>query len=251
MKWSLVRAEARKLRTVRSVTGLAAAVVGFAFLATGPAWTAPAAAKAEWTPGLLAQGLRGPGWVLALAVLVIGVLATAGEVRHGTLPSMLVVAPRRRHVLVAKLVAVAGMSAALAVVVNLVMLALGLVLLRSAGVEVGPFRGDVATTAAAVVGLAVVYGAIGVGVGALVRDQTAAIVGALLWATVMENVVPIVLRAPTLAKWMPGGAARSLLTTAAPEPDLLSPLAAAALLVAVLAALAAGGTAAFVSRDVQ
>lgn len=250
MMWSLVRAEARKLRTVRSVTGLAAAVVAFAVVSTGPAWTAPAAAKAEWTPATLVQAMRGPGWVLALAMLMVGVLATAGELRHGTLASTLLVAPRRRHVLGAKVVAVAGLAVALAVIVDLVMLALGVVLLGSAGVDVTPFSGDVLATAAAVVGIAAVYGALGVGLGALVRDQTAAIVGAVLWATVVENVVPIVLRAPSLSKWMPGGAARSLLTTATPEPDLLAPAAATVLLVGVLAAVVGGGTAAFLRRDV-
>ncbi|HVF75563.1 MAG TPA: hypothetical protein VM938_10985 [Acidimicrobiales bacterium] len=250
MNWSLVRAEARKLRTLRSVAGLGLAAVGIALVSLGPAWAAPAATKADWNPEMLPQAVRGQGFVVALVVLVVGVLATAGEVRHGTLPATLLVAPRRRQVLVAKLAAVSGFAVALAVTVSAVTLGLGAAVLRSAGVDAAPFGADSLATAAAVVAVAVAYAALGVGLGALVRDQTAAVVGAVVWSTVVENVLPVVLRNPSLSKWMPGGGARSLLTAATPEPGLLQPAAGALLLLVVVAAIVGGGTAAFATRDV-
>lgn len=248
---SLVRAELRKLRSVRSVTGVVAAVVAFAFLAFAPVWTLDDAAKAEWTADALLPAVRGPAFVVALAMLIVGVLATAGELRHGTMASTLLVAPRRGRVAVAKLVAVVAVAAAPALAVNAVTLALGTVTLRSAGVAVSPFTGDALGTAGVVVLVAMAYGAVGVGLGLLARDQTAVLVGALVWTTVVENIVPIVLRAPGTAKWMPGGAVRSLLSVATPDPSLAAPAAAAVVLATVAALLVAGGTAAFARRDVQ
>ena len=248
---NLVRAELRKLRTVRSVRWLVLAVLAYPVLSFLPVLALPAADKADWTADTLLGAVRGQAFVVGLAMLCIGVLATAGEFRHGTIVATLTAAPRRRQVLAAKAAAVLALAAGVAVVVDVLALSLGTAMLRSADVDVSPLNGDALGTAAALFAMALAYGALGVGLGALVRDQTAAIAGALVWATVVENVVPVVLRNPGLAKWMPGGAARSLLTSATPEPDLLAPLAAVVVLVGVTAAMLAGGLAVFAGRDID
>ena len=248
---NLLRAELRKLTTVRSAVAVVAGVLAVAVLGILPAWTAPAADKATFQAHDLVAAVRGPAFLVATAALVLGVLATAGEVRHGTMASTLLVAPRRGRLVAAKAVAMAGVAAAMAVASVAVTAVLGTLVLESAGVATGAVRGDVAVTGLAVVGIAAAYAAAGVGLGLAVRDQTAAIAGALVWVTVVENVLPIVFRAPTLSSWMPGGAARSVLTAVAPEPDLLAPAAGAALLVAVVGALVIAGTTVFAARDID
>ena len=83
------------------------------------------------------------------------------------------------------------------------------------------------------------FGLLGVALGALTRNTVAAIIGALVWATVIELAVlkPLF---PALAKWLPTGAAVSL-TTATDHSALLSPALAALVLVgwATLVALVA------------
>lgn len=246
----LVRAEARKLLGIRSAKALPLAVVAIAAVAFLPAWTAPAAEKATFQASDLLGGVRGPAFLLGLVGIALGVLATASELRHGTMASTLVAAPRRGRLVVAKVVTVGAAVALTALVAEMVAVGLGAAVLRGAGVEGPLVTGDVLVTAAAVVGIGLLYAVAGVGLGLLVRDQTAAVAGALLWATVVENVLPVVLRRPGLSRWMPGGAARSLITTATPDAMLLGPLAAAALLGAVVAALAVGGTLAFRRLDV-
>ena len=53
------------------------------------------------------------------------------------------------------------------------------------------------------------YGVIGVAVGALVRNQIAAVVGVLVWMNVVEQIV--VNSFPAVGRWMPGGATDALL----------------------------------------
>lgn len=248
---NLLRAELRKLTTVRSALAVAGGVLVVAVLGILPAWTAPAAEKATFQAHDLVAAVRGPAFLVGAAALVLGVLATAGEARHGTMASTLLVAPRRRRLAAAKVASVASVAAVMAVGSVAITGLLGTLVLESAGVATASVRGDVALTALAVVGIAVVYAAAGVGLGLAVRDQTAAIAGALVWVTVVENVLPIVLRAPTLSRWMPGGAARSVLTAVAPEPDLLAPAVGAALLVAVVGGLVSVGITVFGVRDID
>ena len=49
------------------------------------------------------------------------------------------------------------------------------------------------------------YGPIGVGVGALIRNQIAAVVAALAWTFIVEQL--LVALFPDIGKWTPGGAA--------------------------------------------
>lgn len=250
MMKDLVRAEARKLLSIRTAKALPAAVIAISALAFLPAWRAPEAQKATFEATDLLGGVRGSAFLLALVGIVLGVLSTAGELRHGTMATTLLVAPRRPRLVAAKMATVAAVMAGTAVVANLVTIGLGTLVLRGAGVDGPLVTTDVLVTATAIVGIGVLYAVAGVGLGLVVQDQTAAIVGAVLWATVVENVLPVVLRMPDLSRWMPAGAVRSLITTATPEPGLLEPAAAALLLGAVVVALAAGGVAAFRRLDV-
>jgi ABC-type transport system involved in multi-copper enzyme maturation permease subunit len=250
MMKNLVRAEARKLLSIRTAKVLPAAVIAISALAFLPAWTASEAQKATFTATDLLGGVRGSAFLVGLVAIVLGVLSTAGELRHGTMATTLLVNPHRPRLVAAKMATVAAVMAGTAVVANLGAIGLGTLVLRGAGVDGPLVTTDVLVTAAAVIGVGVVYAVAGVGLGLVVRDQTAAIVGALLWATVVENVLPVVLRMPELSRWMPGGAVRSLVTTATPDPGLLGPGAAALLLGAVVVVLVAGGVAAFRRLDV-
>ena len=53
------------------------------------------------------------------------------------------------------------------------------------------------------------YGPVGVAVGALVRNQIAAVVGALVWLLVAEQL--LVSLFPVIGRWTPGGATAGLL----------------------------------------
>jgi ABC-2 type transport system permease protein len=79
----------------------------------------------------------------------------------------------------------------------------------------------------------------GVAVGALVRNQVAALVGVLVWAVVVEGLLLNLLNAPSLGKWLPSAAAAARTN---PSGDHLSRWAAGLLFAAYGFAFALVGT---------
>jgi hypothetical protein len=95
----------------------------------------------------------------------------------------------------------------------------------------------------------VVYAIIGVGVGALLRNQVGAIVGSLVYLLVVESIVSGIGVLQGAYKWLPGGAVQAI-TSDFQAPDLLQPWQGGLLLLGygLLAALL--GTLFAVRRDV-
>jgi hypothetical protein len=57
---------------------------------------------------------------------------------------------------------------------------------------------------------AALFALLGVGVGALFRNQMAALVGTLVWVVVVEGLLVNLLNAPSLTKWLPSAAAAAI-----------------------------------------
>lgn len=207
----LVRAEARKFFTTRAAVLLAATAVAYPSLGVLAAVTAPEGQAPVIGPGTIPAILRGTGEVAGLVVLLLGILAVAGEFRHGTIVSSLLAVPQRARLLVAKL----SWQVVLAALVGgggaLVSIVLGGLYVSANDVPVDLVRREVVLTVVGVVGFALFYGVFGVAVGAVVRNQTAAVAGVLGWLLAGENAVPILLHRLWLKDWLPGGAAARLL----------------------------------------
>jgi hypothetical protein len=237
---ALVRAELLKLRTVQLPRWLLVATV--ALVALGVAVTV-LTAGAQGAPFRLedptlfatAVGSAASGNLL---VLVLGILMLTQEFRFGTATPSFLVTPRRSRVLLAKLAAVALTGVLFAVLSALVALGLAAALLA-------------ARVLAGVVLVLVLYGPIGIGVGALVRNQIAAVVLSLVWIFVAEALLIALL--PDVGRWTPGGATNAVLQLgSAPLAggDALLPVWGGALLLAVYAAaFSAAGAALTLRRD--
>jgi len=81
-------------------------------------------------------------------------------------------------------------------------------LIRSRGGSVTA-HAELWQVAAAALAVMAIYGMIGVSVGALVRNQIAAVVGVLVWMLAVEQVV--ISSLPAIGRWMPAGATFGLL----------------------------------------
>lgn len=176
---------------------------------------------------------------LSLFAVVVGVRSFTDEFRHGTVVYSLLSTSSRTRLVLAKAVVAAAGAAVLAAIAQAVMLLILAVLAAGAGTELTLDRSD----AAALAGLALAcagWAVIGVGVGAVVRHQVAAVVGAVLWVLVVENLGASFLGGA--GRFLPGQAALAV-AQAAVSPDMLPVSAAAALLTGyVAAALALAGT---------
>jgi ABC-2 type transport system permease protein len=159
----------------------------------------------------LRQLVLAPNGPLTLAALVLGVLGMAGEFRHGTATSTFLVTPVRGRVVAAKLVAAAVAGLALALVAAVVVLAIALPWLPAKGVDVSLADSGLAARVAGLAAAVALYAVLGTGLGALLRNQFAAvIVGLLWWQGGVEELVVGVLRRPGLERWLPDGAALAL-----------------------------------------
>ncbi len=208
---ALVRSELLKLRSTRLLAWLLLATV--AMVAVTVVATAPSAGKPD--PGLslhesaLLPRLIGISFsVPEVMVVLLGVVAFTQEIRYGTVSSTFLVEPRRGRVLVAK--GVALLVAAL-VITTATLLVSGIVSIvdistKGGNVTIGTEFGQV------IAGLYVVmvlYGLIGLAIGALVRNQLVAVTGALIWLTVGEHLLLNAI--PQIARWTPVGATYGLL----------------------------------------
>ena len=243
---TLVRVELRKLATIRGPRVIAAVasalVIVFAVFAVATAGEGDAPPLGpETLPGFL----RSPAQLLGFVALLIGVVAAAGEWTHRTVIRTFLLTPARRRVVLAKMLT----GLLVGVGVSVLALMLGMIIVLPVLLAKGTALSAVASAEAALatIGISALYGLMGVAIGVLTRNQTVALVAALLWSLVVENVVPIVLRVPQLYAWLPGGAADAVIGR--DRSGLLDPVGGGLLLAAYAVTLAAMGTLLIQRRD--
>ncbi len=241
----LVRAELLKLRTTRMFWGNVAAALAFVPLSLALAVTGGTDPLDSADGVRHAMSAASSGAVL---LLVIGILGMAGEFRHGTATATFLISPDRRRVVAAKLVAAALVGACVAVAAAALTLAIGLPWLSAEDVSPTAYTADIVAALLGSFAATVLAAVVGVGFGALVRNQTAAITIALVWTQVVEGV--LVGFVPEVGKWFPGGAASALSGVSTPNGGLLPIGAAAVLLTLYGLAFAAAGASTLVRRDI-
>jgi ABC-2 type transport system permease protein len=223
---ALVRAEWTKLFTTRVWIGLllgaCVLVGGFAVL-----FTALAGAESDGGPGIPAVG--NPEYEeLALSVgaqanillLILGIIGMTQEYRHRTATPTFLVTPRRHRVVIAKLLAYALIAVPFALVVLAVNVIVVAIYAGARG-SAPSLSGDNLQTLASSFLVLVVFAVIGVGVGALLRNQVGAIVGSLVYLFVVEGILSAIGAVRDVYKWLPGGAVQSI-TSDFETPGLLA-----------------------------
>lgn len=207
---ALLHAELLKLRSTRATVGLllaTLAVVALTVTVNVPKVGDENAPLSLDDPNLLADVVAGSFGFSQLLMVLLGTLAFTQEFRYSTITSTYLGEPRRARVLVAKWVSLALASVVITTATIAMSVTLGIALIRSRDGDVtlaGHFWGVLA------IGFVVMaaYGVIGVGVGALVRNQIAAVVGVVVWMTAVEQIV--IPAFPAVGRWMPFGATSAL-----------------------------------------
>jgi len=159
-------------------------------------------------PGQLA-GLVGTGFGVPLVLVVLlGGLAFTQEFRYGTVTSTYLGEPRRARVLVAKWLSLALASVLVTAATLALSVPLGVALISSRDGNV-TFATQFWQMAVAGLVVMAAYSLIGVAIGALVRNQIAAVAGVLVWMLAVEQIV--IPAFPAIGRWLPGGATDALL----------------------------------------
>ena len=244
---NLISAELLKLRTTRMIYGLAAAALILVPLAAVGAIASagkggvPLLTSAEGIRNVMSSSASG-----GTSILIIGILIMAGEFRHNTATSTFLVSPNRGRVVAAKLAASALVGAGLALISSALTLAVAMPWLATKHVHVDIFSRNVGLVLLGAVAALAIYGAIGVAVGSLIRNQMAAVITALAWVLVVESL--LVGFAHEILRWPPGGAFSALIGST--TGGLLPMWGGAALIVAYGLVFAAAGARFTMRRDV-
>jgi ABC-type transport system involved in multi-copper enzyme maturation permease subunit len=181
--------------------------------------------------------------------LILGAIAVTGEFRHQTVTPTFLATPHRGRVVVAKLItyAIVGIGYGIATIV----IAIGIALpwLSAKNIDVSLGSNGIPAVLIGVAASVAVYALLGVGLGALIRNQIAAVVGALVYLFLLEQIISGVPKVRDYYKYLPGGA-NSALTRRFAGVDLLQPYQGGLLLVAYGLVFAILGTWLAMRRDV-
>jgi len=230
----LIAAEFLKLRTTRTFFAF---LIACAVLVLVPTILICALATFDEDP--IEPLLFFIGSLIQTFSLLIGILAATTEFRHGTITPSLLVVPNRIRLMTSKLIAatLTGLAIGLVSTVLIVVIVAVFGSVRDFPTdEIG--RGSLIIGGTLVCGL---YAALGVGLGALVRNQVGAIVGALVYMFVLEPLASGLLSlSDSLDGFMPKyslGAVSSWLAGVSPDSEVLLEQLPAGLLLTLYAAI--------------
>jgi len=247
----LVRAEWTKLFSTRVWIGLligACVLTGaFAALFTGFAGNQDSGLPALDSPEYqrLAFSLATNATVISV---VLGIIGMTQEYRHRTATPTFLATPQRGRVVIGKLLAYALVGIPFAVIVSAVVVLVVLVYGNARG-STPSLSGDAWQVLGNAALAVVIYVVIGVGLGALLKNQVGAIVAALVYLYVVEPLLRSIPATSGAYKWLPGGALEAM-TATFEGPDLLSQWQGAVVLLGYGLLAAVLGTVLAVRRDV-
>lgn len=219
---TLLRAELLKLRTTRSFAALVAAALGLSLLVVVLAAALAKNATEDDVHDLFTSDFSG------LFIVLLGVTGMAGEWRHRTITSTVLAAPDRVKLLAAKVASYAIAGAVLSFVVTVALMVAGTIVLAARD---QPTLGvvDLADILWRNLATAAYFGALGVCVGALVRNQVIGIVGLLVFGLAVEPALFAL--TDNVAKFLPvSGAPNAVTQTSFGDNAHLSPGAALAVM---------------------
>jgi ABC-2 type transport system permease protein len=131
------------------------------------------------------------GGVLSVPLLIFGIVGATGEYRHRTIAPAVLIAPDRVSLTLARVLAYVLTALAVGAAMVVVALALGLPLLSS---QLGPDLAGKDYTRVISGGLIVasLTVVLGVGVGVLIRNQVAGVVGSLIWLFILSPLLGLI-----------------------------------------------------------
>jgi ABC-2 type transport system permease protein len=236
--------ELRKMRSTRTNLGLLAGMIALILLSV--ILTGFLTKKSELV-GLENQfALLSAGTSAAMFAALIGVMAITSEFRHGTIRPTFVVTPQRSRVITAKVLASLLMGVLFGLAAIGLSFGIGYAILAGRGIPLALSTTDVVWLVLGTPVLTAAWAALGVGLGAIVRNQVFAVIGLILWAMIIDNLLRSLV--PSIGGYTPSGASAAII--ADPTDYVLSAGAGGVLLLGYVAVVIAAGALLVGRRDV-
>lgn len=248
-----LRAEMRKLTTTQVLTWLIVLAVALCILIASLGSGFSGDATPEDRPlELLLNFAIGFPWLIAA---ILGVIGITGEYRHLTVTPTFLSVPRRGTVVTAKLLTYLVTGLIIGALCIAATIAVAAPWLSAKGFTID--LGSDSTVRIIVGGIIAsgIYGVVGVGLGALLRNQVAAVVGLVIYLFVVEPILSAIPKVQSAYPYLPGGAASALVQTTDPDAQvsgytLLDPWVGGVVLLAYGILFAVLGSLLTVRRDV-
>jgi ABC-2 type transport system permease protein len=245
----LLNAEVLKLRTTRTFAALTAAAVSLSLLITVLVCVLTEPERDTVLTDVFTTDTSG------FFIMILAIIGITGEWRHRTITSSLLAMPDRIRFLAAKTLAFAAAGIVLSLVIALAVAIAAFAILAYRDLPTPGFGEWIAQVGRNAI-VAALLGGLGVGLGALVRNQIVAIVGILVIGFVIDPAVATLV--PEVGRFSPFGSLPTAASDIPPEdaglPDdinLFSPAVAILLMLAWISLFYAIGAAMLKRRDVE
>jgi len=222
----LIRAEFLKLRTTQVWFWLLLATVAVsALLIVGQLAPSDSSVTSSFDVANMFASSSQP-YVL---VFVLGALGVTTEFRYQTITPTVLQTPSRWSIVIAKMITYAIVGIGYALVAVAVQIAMAVPWLSAKGISVDFGNSDVQRALAAVFGVVALFGIIGLGVGALLKNQIVAVVVGIVFLLIVQNILIVIPGVKHAFPYMPAGASDAMLLSHVGINDfngvhLLSPL---------------------------
>ena len=250
----LLSSEWRKVFTTKLWWGMLLGALAFSALGV-VAQIASNGAKGNPTPPLnFAETQRSiassatSGYIFAI---IVGIIIITTEFRHFTSRPTFLLEPHRGRVIMAKMAVAAVVGLIYGVAGSALTAAIMIPWFAAKHVIIGWFDHDIFLVLVKAIAVVVIYSMVGVGIGAFMRNQIAAVIGTLAYLFVLEPLMTIIPFVKEIYRYLPGAAATAI--TAGPTrggPQLLDPWLGGLVLLGWGLLLAVAGWVIFARRDI-
>jgi ABC-2 type transport system permease protein len=176
-----------KIRTTRTIFWLLVALAGLVSLLVIS--SVLSGNKADLTGALNQRDLFTIGILATLIALIMGLIVSTGEFRHGTITPTLLSTPSRPLVVVSKAIAAMLLGAALVAFAEGLVVAEMAALLPLRGIDFALTGGDAMRVLARIVAASAIWAALASGLGLAFRNQIGTFVGCFAWLFFAEPLV--------------------------------------------------------------
>jgi hypothetical protein len=207
----LVRAEFLKLRSTQVWFWMLVATVAIgALLAVGNIAPSDGIRSPEKVPDLFAAFASSPGYVV---LFTLGALGVTTEFRYQTITPTVLQTPSRWSIVTAKMITYAIVGIVYAVAALLAETAVGVPWLNAKNIDIRWSDGHVQHAIIGTFGVLALFGIVGLGVGALLRNQIVAVVVGIVFLVLIENILLAIPGVKHAWPYTPNGGTQAILHT--------------------------------------
>jgi hypothetical protein len=205
----LIHAEFLKARTTQVWFWLLMGTIAVsALLVVGQIAPSEGVRNASEVPNLFASSSTA-----YIVVFVLGILGVTTEFRYQTITATVLQTPSRWSIVTAKMITYAILGVLYALVAVGVQLAVAVPWLSSKGITVDFGNSDVRHAIIGVFAVVALFGIIGLGAGALLRNQIVAVVLGILFLLIIEHIFVAIPVVKNIWPYLPDPAAQAILHT--------------------------------------